>query len=92
MVIYADNMSQPGRAVICFCKLTGIEFELSEVSVLSGEQFSPAFKKLNPKKLIPVLVETDLRTGERFILTESHSILRYLALTRASTIPQNWYP
>ena len=35
LVIYADNFSEPGRAVTSFCRLTGIEFSLINVAALS---------------------------------------------------------
>ena len=39
---------------------------------------------------IPTMQEIDLKTGEVFTLSESHTIMRYLANTRG--IPDHWYP
>ena len=94
LTIYGDLLSQPSRAVICFCQLTGIQFDLVEINPLSGAQFSPEFKRLNPMKLVPVLVVSDSeesQEGEKFVLTESHAILRYLATTQAC-VKDHWYP
>lgn len=46
------------------------------MNVLTGEQHTPAYLKLNPAHEVPVLVEDD------FVLTESRAILQYLANSR----------
>ena len=79
LVVYGDNMSQTSRAVIGFCRMNNIAFELKETSPLNGGTFTPEFKKINPMRLVPVLV--DISAGPPLTLTESCTILRYLATT-----------
>ena len=43
------------------------------VDILKGEHYEPAYSKINPNHLIPMLEDGDFR------LTESAAILRYLA-------------
>jgi glutathione S-transferase len=50
----------------------GLEFEKHYVDTLAGEQFDPAFLKINPKAVVPVLIH-DSR-----IITEPTVICEYL--------------
>ncbi|KAL0297627.1 UNVERIFIED_CONTAM: Glutathione S-transferase T1 [Sesamum radiatum] len=71
--LYVDRLSQPSRALLIFCKANGIEFE--EVSIMLGklQHRSPEYAEINPMKQVPAIVHGD------FKLSESHSILIYLA-------------
>ena len=53
--------------------LADIPLELVLVDLMKGEQHSPAFARLNPNRLVPVLEDGD------FVLTESSAIMKYLA-------------
>jgi glutathione S-transferase len=50
-----------------------VAYEPFVVDIFSGEQRMPAFLALNPRGLVPVLVDGD------FVLTESSAILKYVA-------------
>lgn len=50
-----------------------IELEHCEISLFAGENFSPAFRAINPNATVPALIDGDL------VLTESSAILKYLA-------------
>lgn len=50
----------------------------------------PYSTKVNPAKQIPAMQEENLQTGEVFVLSESHAILRYLAVSRGC--PDHWFP
>jgi glutathione S-transferase len=50
-----------------------IDIDMQVVDILLGEQYEPAYSKLNPNHLIPILEDGDFR------LTESAAIQRYLA-------------
>lgn len=84
LLLYADYMSQPSRAVMSLCYAADIPFKLIEVRVLKGETFSEDFKKISPSQTVPTLVDG------KITLYESHSILTYLA-TKYS-VADNWYP
>lgn len=47
---------------------------------------SPEFKKINPMKKVPAILDTE----NGLALAESHSILKYLAYKYK--IPEHWYP
>lgn len=57
-------------------KYLGLDFEIREIDLLKGEQFSEEFTKLTPVRKLPVLIDGDLK------LTESRAILAYLVNTR----------
>lgn len=82
--IHGDFTSQPTRAVLCFCNLTGITYTFIQHLIHKGELRSPDFLRLHPLGYIPVLEDGD------FILAESHAILTYLHTTRGCE--DHWYP
>ena len=53
---------------------------------LGGEQLTPEFTKLNPNQKIPVLVDSD----EDIVLTESGTILVYLAEKTGKLLPKDF--
>ena len=53
----------------------GLPYRDELVDMASGEQHSPAFRKLNPRGLVPVVI--DERSG--IVLSETAAILLYLA-------------
>ena len=56
-----------------------------------GEHLKEPFKTINPASQVPAMQEIDKRTGQVLIsLSESHTIMRYLAETRGC--PDHWYP
>ena len=75
---------------MCFCRLTHIPFEFVEVRVGKREHLTPEFEKINQFKTVPFLVEVNNQTKEEWKLSESHAIMRYLAITRK--VPDHWYP
>ena len=90
LVLYADLVSQPARAVVAFCQKNKINFERKDIGVMRGGARTEDFAKISPTKKIPVMQEIDERTGEIFTLVESHTIMRYLADTRG--VPDHWFP
>jgi glutathione S-transferase len=73
MKIHFHPVSTASRPVILFCEQSGIKYEPVVVDLMKGEHKSPAFLKLNPNGLVPVLEDGD------FVLSESSAILKYLA-------------
>ncbi|XP_061197482.1 glutathione S-transferase theta-1-like [Saccostrea echinata] len=82
--VYIDLFSQPSRALYMFLKLNNIPFEEVNVSLLKGEHRREEFKKINPFQRVPIIDDNG------FILTESVSILKYLA--KKYNAPSHWYP
>ncbi|MED6156615.1 Glutathione S-transferase theta-1 [Stylosanthes scabra] len=83
--VYADRMSQPSRAVIIFCRISGIDFEEIKVDISKGQHLSPDFTEVNPLQKVPAIVHGSLK------LSESHAILVYLA-SAFTGIADHWYP
>lgn len=50
----------------------GLEWQGHYIDILKGDQFDPAYLKLNPKAVVPTLVHND------FVLQESSTICEYL--------------
>jgi glutathione S-transferase len=73
MKLYMHPVSMTSRPVRLFIAENGIQAEEVVVDLMKGEHLQPAFTAVNPSQLVPVLEDGDLR------LTESASILRYLA-------------
>eukprot|EP01087_Luapelamoeba_hula_P011579 TRINITY_DN3156_c3_g1_i1.p1 TRINITY_DN3156_c3_g1~~TRINITY_DN3156_c3_g1_i1.p1 ORF type:complete len:227 (-),score=37.19 TRINITY_DN3156_c3_g1_i1:81-761(-) len=84
VVLYVDGASQPSRTVWWFCVLNDLPVEVKFISLFKREHSTPEFAAVNRMKRVPALVDGDFR------LSESHSIMRYLA--QKFPIADNWYP
>jgi len=84
VVIYADMMSQPSRAVVWFCKLAKIPYKVQIVAIAKMQQKSEEYKARNPFSKVPAIDDNG------FIVFESHAILRYLA--GRYNAPDQYYP
>lgn len=73
MKLYMHPVSMTSRPVRLFIAESGIEVEEELVDLMTGEHHKEPFTSLNPNRLVPVLVDGDLK------LTESSAILKYLA-------------
>ena len=85
MKLYMDFLSQPSRAVFMTLKFLSIPFEIKEVRVSRLENRRPEFLAINAlgtgracinEHLVPVIED------DGFILTESHTIMKYLVKSR----------
>ncbi|CAI5942617.1 unnamed protein product [Closterium sp. NIES-65] len=84
IVLYANPISQPSRAVMIFFRLNSIQHETRVLNLIKGEHRAPSYKEVNPFGLIPAI------TDDGFTLYESHAIMKYVAATR--TCNEDWYP
>ncbi|XP_078082924.1 glutathione S-transferase theta-1-like [Mustelus asterias] len=82
--VYVDLLSQPCRSVYIFIEKNNIPFELKEIRLMLGEQYSEEFQKVNILKKVPAIKDGD------FTLAESVAILKYLACKYQT--PDHWYP
>lgn len=73
MKLYMHPASTASRVVMHSIADHNTDVEYCMIDILKGEHHSEAFTKVNPNRLVPVLVDGD------FTLTESVAILRYLA-------------
>jgi glutathione S-transferase len=73
MKLYMHPVSTTSRPVMQFIADNQIAVDMQVVDILKGEHYGEAYSKINPNHLIPMLEDGDFR------LTESATILRYLA-------------
>ncbi|HVO00214.1 MAG TPA: glutathione S-transferase family protein [Steroidobacteraceae bacterium] len=73
MKLYYHPVSTTSRPVALFAAEAGIPLEFQIIDLAAGEQYGAAFSAINPSHQVPVLEDGDFR------LTESATILRYLA-------------
>ena len=90
--LYMDFKSQPSRAVLALCRINKIPVEIVSMEVMNIDTqsqtsvYSQFYKSKNPNSQVPCLEEPN-----GFTLSESHSIMRYLAETRAE-VADYFYP
>ena len=77
-------MSQPSRAVLCFCYLNSIRHTFVPHYIHRGDLRKPEFLAVNPLGYVPIIEDGPFR------LAESHAILTYLHSTRPCA--PHWYP
>lgn len=65
----------------------GLPYKVFPINIGAGDQFDPAFLKLNPNNKIPVIVDHDGPNGEPLALMESGAILMYLAEKSGKLMP-----
>lgn len=73
MKLYMHTASNTSRPVLFFAAENGIKLDHVVVDLFTGEHHKEPFISLNPSRQVPVLDD------DGFILTESSSILKYLA-------------
>jgi glutathione S-transferase len=82
--VYINSVSQPSRTVLCYLKLSGIQYNVHEINIFAGEQRTDEFARINPFKSVPAIVH------DGFNVWESGSIVAYLA--DAHNLDNQWYP
>jgi glutathione S-transferase len=73
MRLYHHPYSSNARRAVMTALHLGTDVELRFVDLMSGEQRTPDFLRLNPNGQVPVLVDEEL------VLWESHAIMQYVA-------------
>jgi GSH-dependent disulfide-bond oxidoreductase len=76
-----------GHKVHIMLEETGLKCRIHPVNIRKGEQFKPAFLKVNPNHRIPAIVDRDGPNGEELALFESGAILIYLASKSGRLLP-----
>ncbi|CDW77954.1 glutathione s-transferase [Stylonychia lemnae] len=74
MQIFGNPYSPPTRLVVNVARYLDLEFQYELIDLFKGEQHKPEYLEKNPKKKVPLIIESD-----GFQLSESYSIVRYLA-------------
>ncbi len=73
MKLYMHPVSMTSRPVRLFIAESGIDVDEQMVDIMVGEHYQEPYASMNPNRLVPMLEDGDFR------LTESSSILKYLA-------------
>jgi len=81
MKIYYHPASTTSRPLMLFAAENGIKIDFQVVDLFTGEHYQPPFAEgVNPNRQVPVLEDGDFR------LTESATILKYLAVKAKSPL------
>jgi len=75
--LYGARTGNCRRAAIALAE-AGIPYSVSQVDLKAGAHKSAAFRALNPRGLVPVMVE-DGNAGADLVLTQSNAIMLYAA-------------
>lgn len=67
---------------------TGLPYRAHKVDLAGGEHRKPAFLKLNPAAMIPVIVDPDGPGGKPVTLAQSAAIVLYLAEKAGKFLPR----
>lgn len=77
-----------GQKASIMLEEVGLEYRVHPVNILRGEQFRPAFLKLNPNNKIPVVVDRAGPGRKPYTVFESGAILQYLADKTGRLLPR----
>jgi GST-like protein len=66
-----------------------LPYQLHKLDLYKGEQHTPAFRKMNPAGLIPVIVDRDGPGGKPLTLNQSGAIILYCAEKTGKFIPDD---
>ena len=73
MKLYMHPVSTASRPVRLFIAEKNIPIDEQVIDLMTGEHYKDEFAAINPSRMVPALVDGDLR------MTESSAILKYLA-------------
>ena len=85
---YAFNTGNGQRGAIAL-EEAELPYRFNFVNLVKGEQKSPDFLALNPRGMIPVLVDPDGPDGQTVTLTQSFSIAHYIAQKSGWLLPED---
>jgi GST-like protein len=83
MLKFYYSLAPNPMKVALFLEESGLPYEAIPVDTRKGQQFDPAFAKLNPNNKVPVIVDGDA------VVFDSNAILLYLAEKTGQFLPQN---
>lgn len=67
---------------------TALPYRTHHLNVAAGEQFEPAFLRMNPNNKVPVITDDEGPEGEPITVFESGAILLYLARRTGRLLPE----
>ena len=78
-----------GHKVHIMLEELGLKYNVHPVNIGAGDQFDPAYLKLNPNNKMPTIVDTEGPNGKPFTVFESGAILIYLAEKHGKFMPKD---
>ena len=78
-----------GHKVHIMLEETGLPYNVHAVNIGAGDQFEPAYLKLNPNNKMPTIVDTEGPNGKPYTVFESGAILMYLAEKTGRFMPKD---
>ena len=78
-----------GHKVHIMLEETGLAYNVHPVNIGAGDQFDPAYLKLNPNNKMPTIVDTEGPNGKPYTVFESGAILMYLAEKTGKFMPKD---
>jgi len=88
MHLYAAAAPNGRRALFVMEEL-GLPYELHLLDLAKRDQDKPEFRQLNPLGHVPVLVDPDGPDGRQITITQSGSVIFYLARKAGRLIPRD---
>ncbi|KJE95853.1 glutathione S-transferase domain-containing protein [Capsaspora owczarzaki ATCC 30864] len=76
-----------GQKVAIALEELGLPYEAHTINIMSGDQFTPEFKRVNPNSKIPAIVDTV--DGQETPVFESGAILLHLAEKTGKLLPKD---
>nr|XP_002121877.1 glutathione S-transferase 1 [Ciona intestinalis] len=86
ITLYHAKISPPSRGVLMTIRALGLNCEIKEISLFTGEQYGDEYKKINPRSKVPALVDGDIT------VCESRAIACYLCNKYAKGDKASLYP
>ena len=78
-----------GHKVHIMLEELGLPYTVHPIDILAGDQFDPAYLKLNPNNKMPTITDPDGPDGEAITIFESGAILIYLAEKTGRFLPKD---
>ena len=77
-----------GHKISIMLEEIAMPYRVRPINMLRGEQFKPAFLRINPNNKIPAIVDKAGPGGKPFAIFESGAILQYLAEKSGKLMPR----
>lgn len=87
MIDLYSYLGPNARKVVIALEELGLEYRVVWVDITAGEQFTAAYRAINPNAKVPALVDHDGPDGRPVVLFESAAILLYLADKTGRLLP-----
>ena len=88
ITVYVADTANSAKIMLALEELE-LAYKAIPINLLAGDQFDPAFVRLNPNAKVPVIVDDDGPDGQPHTAFESGAILIYLADKTGKLLPHS---